>query len=35
MEQDQDYLGMRKAPAWLDWQTVLAEMAKDPSRARK
>jgi putative transposase len=30
----QDFLGGRKAPAWLDWQTVLAEVAKDRSRAR-
>ena len=29
-----DYLGMRKSPAWLDGETVLAEMAKSPSRAR-
>jgi len=28
------YLNAGKAPAWLDWQTVLAEVAKDPSRAR-
>jgi REP element-mobilizing transposase RayT len=30
----QDYLGVRKAAAWLDWQTALAEVAKDRSRAR-
>jgi putative transposase len=30
----QDYLGMRKAPAWLDWETVLSEVARDRSRAR-
>jgi REP element-mobilizing transposase RayT len=30
----QDYLGMRKAPAWLDCQTVLCEVAQDRSRAR-
>ena len=29
-----DYLGMRKAPAWLDWQTVVGELGKDLSRAR-
>jgi hypothetical protein len=29
-----DYLGVRTAPAWLDWQTVLAEVAKERSRAR-
>jgi REP element-mobilizing transposase RayT len=28
------YLDARKAPAWLDWQTVLAEVAKERSRAR-
>ncbi len=30
----QDYLGMRQAPAWLDWETVLGELAKSLSRAR-
>jgi REP element-mobilizing transposase RayT len=30
----QDYLGMRKAPAWLDWETVVGELAKKRSRAR-
>ena len=30
----QDYLGKRKTPAWLDWQTVVGELAKDLSRAR-
>jgi len=29
-----DYLAMRKAPAWLDWQTVGGELGKDLSRAR-
>jgi len=29
----QDYLGVRKAPAWLDWESVLAELAEDRSRA--
>ncbi len=30
-----DYLGSRQAPAWLDWETVLGELAKDRSRARR
>ena len=30
----QDYLALRKAPAWLDWQTVLTEIGKSRSRAR-
>jgi putative transposase len=30
----QEYLGMRKAPAWLDWETVLSEVAQERSRAR-
>lgn len=30
----QDYLGMRQAPAWLDWEAVLGDLAKDFSRAR-
>jgi hypothetical protein len=30
----QDYLGMRKASPWLDWETVVGELAKDRSRAR-
>lgn len=29
-----DYLGLRKAPAWLDWETVVGELAKDRRRAR-
>ncbi len=29
-----DYVGLRKAPAWLDWETVIGELAKDRSRAR-
>ena len=29
-----DYLAMRKAPAWLDWQTVVGELGKDLARAR-
>jgi len=30
----QDYLGVRKALAWLDCGSVLGGLAKDPSRAR-
>jgi putative transposase len=30
----QDYLGRRRAPAWLDWETVVAELAKELSPAR-
>ncbi len=30
----QDYLGMRKAPEWLDWETVVAGLAKELSSAR-
>jgi len=30
----QAYLGLRKVPAWLDWETVVGELAKDRSRAR-
>ncbi|NQT16436.1 MAG: transposase [Planctomycetes bacterium] len=30
----QDYLGVRKSPAWLDWETILGELAKARSRAR-
>jgi REP element-mobilizing transposase RayT len=29
-----DYLGMRKAPAWLDWETVVGQLGKDRSRAQ-
>lgn len=29
-----DYLGMRRAPAWLDWETVVGELGKDRSFAR-
>ena len=29
-----DYLAMRTAPAWLDWQTVVGELGKDLARAR-
>ena len=29
------YLRSRTAPDWLDWRTVLAEIGKDPVRARK
>ncbi len=28
-----DYLGVRTAAAWLDWQTVLAEVAKERARS--
>ena len=30
----QDYLGLRKAPAWLDWETVIGELGKDRRRGR-
>jgi REP element-mobilizing transposase RayT len=30
----QDFLGVRKAPAYLDWESVLGELARDRSRAR-
>lgn len=29
-----DYLGLRKAPPWLDCESVLGELGKDRSRAR-
>lgn len=30
----QDYLGIRQAPAWLDWEAVLNELSQEKSRAR-
>jgi hypothetical protein len=30
----QDEVGLRKARAWLDWETVLSELAKERSRAQ-
>ena len=30
----QDFLGLRKTPAYLDWESVLGELAKDRSQAR-
>lgn len=29
-----DYLGMSRAPAWLDWETVVSELGKDRRLAR-
>ncbi len=29
-----DYLGLRPAPAWLDWETVVSELGKDRRAAR-